>query len=1753
MGLIRNISISMLFLFLWSTGLWAQPLMELKGVRRAPAQINSSTEESFPLLSPDGRLFFVRSIYEENHGGVRAGQDIWFVEPRPNGWSDASNKLGKLNNIFNNGVVGVGDSGNVLFLNSTYSNKLDYHLGLSRSEFRDGGWSNPTRVRLKGFNPKTGFLSFYVDDDRGVMLISFSSSIAIDEDLYVSLKEDGRWQKPIHLGPTINTPGAEFSPYLSDDGRVLYFSSNGHPGLGGADIFMSRRLDDTWQSWSEPVGLQAPINSASFDAYFTLHDTIAFFSSNRDGEFSDIYIASYAARVQEQREALAQEDTATESPFVIVGRVNDRKLGKLDDIEVLDERGEVVQTVEADDKGEFVLEDLPNYQRYYLDLNGKLDDPGVTMTVEGGDEVDLLREPDRNRFSFEVGDRMLKQVLQAKVMVASSDQSTLFGIGAGETFKDPQDIRLRDRTGAEIETVVLGKDGRFELQKIKKGELYSLDPTDMEALDGMPLFVGSDSTRVKVSPFILHGFPFKKLPSGEVVLYQDELLSSNMSSKFAFDYDRLDMAGSTVMLYDENGDPIQKAVVNENGFFAFEQLDPQRKYSMGLESEKDLADDLPNLYGIDQDGERILLASEILTGKIFLGDPAKKVDIAESREVFYFDESNIPPEGTKMYLTDASDLPIDSSYVDKDGNIFFKRLPATGGFNIRFADPQALDLTSDRYFIVDAEGNKIELDASGRTVENIVGAEMAETTETFTFEGEEKPPEGTVVYVKDENNNVIDSATVDEFGEVRFTRLPADGNFKLTLEKTDDMSMGLDRFFIVDASGDKISFNEEGETFKKIAGKALAESTEVFKVSDETGGGPPEGTVVYAVDENNNVIDSAVVDEFGEIKFTRLPPDGNFKLKLEKAVDNSMGLDRFFIVDASGDQIEFNAEGETSGKIVGKKLAETTEVFKVSNDEGAGPPEGTVVYAVDENNNVIDSAVVDEFGEVKFTRLPPDGNFKLKLEKAIDGSLGLDRFFIVDASGDEIEFNAEGETTKKIAGKKQAETTEIFTVSGDEGGPPEGTVVYAVDENNNVIDSAVVDEYGEVKFTRLPPDGNFKLKLEKAIDNSMGLDRFFIVDASGEKVEFNPEGETEKKIVGSVMAKRIDYYKFDYERLPPKGTMVYLLDENNIRIDSALVGDENKFKFLKLDPEKKYGLEVKNADGSEFQFDEFTLTSRDGTKFVLKSAVSHESRYANMSPEELSEQYDQFAFEMPGGPVIGTQVMVYNAAGFLVDSAIVYSKGRFNVDRLKGQETYSIRVAQDGFNMAAARLYTWLNGRERMLPLLKQGYSYRPIDEIIVEDTEINFDMFMLATEDPIDPDAQVYLMENGQINAVDSSLVEQDGSFKFKELDREKEYSMEFNDKVNTENAKLYSISDGEQKEVASAEKGFSVAPSELLEPKSTISIASSMPRLSSVHDDAIAAERLKYPDLPEAFASLTQDELLARYDRFQFDARYQPDPGTEISITDKRGNEIAHSAIYEGGVFYVDKLSGEETYLIKVGDESFSLEGATLYALLKDEKRRLTRLGDDFVFRPRLEEGDSDLVISLTGTAQTPTEGEKGTSEEGGDEFALTPPKDGNGETMDVNVDKVTKTVFEEAKVESEAKPTAATAVLDDSDYRLKSGIAQVEETQKGWDLHFDFNEFLLTDYQIDYIYQVVIPMLKNNPEMTLTIEGHTDSIGSDSVNQRVSILRISNVLYHLEMAGIENTQIKVVPKGESDPIAPNDTEEGRAKNRRVEFIKD
>jgi outer membrane protein OmpA-like peptidoglycan-associated protein len=85
-------------------------------------------------------------------------------------------------------------------------------------------------------------------------------------DIYISFLSDSGWMKPINLGNTINTPYSERSAYLHPDGKTLYFSSNGHAGLGKLDVYKTVRLkDDSWTEWSEPLNLGKEINTANDD------------------------------------------------------------------------------------------------------------------------------------------------------------------------------------------------------------------------------------------------------------------------------------------------------------------------------------------------------------------------------------------------------------------------------------------------------------------------------------------------------------------------------------------------------------------------------------------------------------------------------------------------------------------------------------------------------------------------------------------------------------------------------------------------------------------------------------------------------------------------------------------------------------------------------------------------------------------------------------------------------------------------------------------------------------------------------------------------------------------------------------------------------------------------------------------------------------------------------------------------------------------------------------------------------------------------------------------------------------------------------------------------------------------------------------------------------------------------------------------------------------------------------------------------
>ncbi|WPP50130.1 OmpA family protein [Catalinimonas niigatensis] len=274
--------------------------------------LNSDAEESLPIYSEqDSTLFFVRSLYAQNTGGIFAGQDIWYTKKDTAGqWIEPRNDLSALNNEGNNAIVGISSSGSTLYLLNDYGTEASQQAGLSLSFKQDQRWRTPNKITIPGLTSKQGnFYSLYVLPTEDVALISVQLENSIgQEDLYVSIKDplDNQWTEPIHLGPTINTEGFEISPYLTADKKTLFFSSNGHPGYGNADIFVSQRLDTSWTNWTRPENLGDQINSTGFDAYFTANKkNEVFFVSNRGGSSANMYTSQMFTDEERQRQ-LAQ-------------------------------------------------------------------------------------------------------------------------------------------------------------------------------------------------------------------------------------------------------------------------------------------------------------------------------------------------------------------------------------------------------------------------------------------------------------------------------------------------------------------------------------------------------------------------------------------------------------------------------------------------------------------------------------------------------------------------------------------------------------------------------------------------------------------------------------------------------------------------------------------------------------------------------------------------------------------------------------------------------------------------------------------------------------------------------------------------------------------------------------------------------------------------------------------------------------------------------------------------------------------------------------------------------------------------------------------------------------------------------------------------------------------------------------------------------------------------------------------------------
>ncbi len=239
--------------------------------------INSKYDDYLPTITNDGtQLIYTRTAKNKN-------QNIYHSELKKGLWSKGKAFGRELNSSKNEGMAKFEAHGKAFYFAGCMREDTEGGCDIYEAQLLEGDVSEVTKVE--------GHLnSTYWDSQPSItcdgMTMYFSSNRQGGfggADIWVSyLRDQNQWSVPENLGPAINTMGDEEAPYISNDGLTLYFSSNGHPGQGDGDLFLSRSID---RGWSKAENLGYPINSPAKELgiYVQADSETAYFSSARKG------------------------------------------------------------------------------------------------------------------------------------------------------------------------------------------------------------------------------------------------------------------------------------------------------------------------------------------------------------------------------------------------------------------------------------------------------------------------------------------------------------------------------------------------------------------------------------------------------------------------------------------------------------------------------------------------------------------------------------------------------------------------------------------------------------------------------------------------------------------------------------------------------------------------------------------------------------------------------------------------------------------------------------------------------------------------------------------------------------------------------------------------------------------------------------------------------------------------------------------------------------------------------------------------------------------------------------------------------------------------------------------------------------------------------------------------------------------------------------------------------------------------------
>jgi|GEM_PF-832265 len=608
------------------------------------------SEQSKPLLSPDGRtLYFVNSFDAPSERRI-VSQDIWKIDWQGEWENLVTDKVNELSSNDNNAVVGFDEETNEVFLLGTYSRKEVLKKGLVTLPLDDFKSEKPTEQDIRSLYIKWDYYDFYKPSDANVLFISIVD-IEDKMSLYVSERIDEKtWSKPEPLIALNTAFFHEFAPFYDTQNDVLYFSSDREGGIGGVDIYRAKKNGETWTSWSEPELMKPPVSSLSFDAYFSTYgERGSFFVSDRGEQFSSMFYMESLKKYEavDQKKVAINDSKLNGFYSVKSGEVEHPKTGSFEynglpaegvKVYLFDEDGNMIEEAMTDENGEYKFELLAADDIGFV----KYEYPDTIMNYDlfefkrlGADDVVLMSPPTENYSNIESNDPRLESV--------DMDSAGMQGVFSYQGLpKSGITIMLYDENGDVVGTAITNERGEYDFQGLPADHNYEMKIFDagselnMEYVDFKPQKLSRIDSELAL-----------------IDLEDPRLVDISTEAPQAgkFNYGALPQEGVKIIAYDEDGNVVATTMTDENGEYQFAELPADKKvFVKFLVEDTELNMDLVEVAPIIEPVEETMPEET---------DPVEEVLVEEKEgKKIYYGFNEVYPTREYLRMLDKEVLPL---------------------------------------------------------------------------------------------------------------------------------------------------------------------------------------------------------------------------------------------------------------------------------------------------------------------------------------------------------------------------------------------------------------------------------------------------------------------------------------------------------------------------------------------------------------------------------------------------------------------------------------------------------------------------------------------------------------------------------------------------------------------------------------------------------------------------------------------------------------------------------------------------------------------------------------------------------------------------------------------------------------------------------------------------------------------------------------------------------------------------------------